>query len=212
MITICVPVVKRYDLLGDLVRSLTTSLMMPTALSIIDNGQRPDKIMEVMRVPLPINIYVHEPERPMGVAESWNWFIAHVREERIIANDDVTFSPESIQRIVETKGDFVSPLVGEAFSCFLLRDSCVKKVGLFDETISPGYAYFEDCDYSGRMVEEGLRITHVDAGVLHRRSQTLAARSEKEMLDHHRKFMIAQNNYIRKWGVLPDGMELQRYG
>ena len=140
----------------------------------------------------------------MSVAESWNWFIQNVPEERVIANDDVEFAPDSLEKLVAADADLV--WAGCGFSCFLLRDSCVRKVGLFDEAISPGYAYYEDEDYLQRIDGRGtrpavVRLANVDCGVVHKQSQTLKVASPEGMAEHHRKFRIAQKNYMQKWGI-----------
>lgn len=137
----------------------------------------------------------------MGVAESWNWFIENVPEERVICNDDVNFAPDSLERLVATKGDIVS--AGCGFSCFVIRDSCVRKIGLFDESISPGYGYYEDDDYMARLRRGGLHFASIDCGVAHLVSQTLKSFTEAEMQEHHRKFHIARANFVSKWGMMP---------
>lgn len=204
---VCVPVLRRYDLLDELVQSLIKSTVQ-VKLHVIDNGRKLDKIDRALRS----HIYV--PSAPMGVAQSWNWFIQNVPEERLIVNDDVTFAPASIEQMIAASGDmisgfppFVSGTRGHAFSCFLIRDSCVGCIGLFDETISPGYAYFEDCDYEQRMFDAGLFISHVDCGIQHVHSATLSAANYDELNEHHKRFLIAQQNYINKWGRLPRGVE-----
>jgi GT2 family glycosyltransferase len=207
---LCIPTLTRYDLLLQEIESLTKSTLRPDVVSILDNGRR----IYASNFPLiwhDFDVQIHQPLVSMGLAEAWNWFIDHVPEERIIANDDLIFAPESIERMVETEGEFVSPLPGQAYSCFILRDSCVSKVGRFDEDISPGYAYFEDCDYSERLVENGLYIHHVECGVRHLGSQTLAASSPEQTNEHHKKFLIAQSNFIKKWGRMPEG-KIQQYG
>ncbi len=199
---LCVPVIKRYDLLRDMLLSLDRSTVKPDLVYIIDNGRNSERVSMAMSYTLS---KVFTPDKPMGLAESWNWFITHVPEERLIVNDDLTFAPNDLEMIVNTPGDFVSALAGSnACSCFLLRDSCVEKVGLFDETISPGYAYYEDCDYVERMVQKKVRITAVSSGVVHVGSATLAKASESERMEHNRRFMIAQENFVKKWGRMPD--------
>jgi sortase (surface protein transpeptidase) len=60
------------------------------------------------------------------------------------------------------------------------------------------------------MNQAGLTIAwRDDAGVGHLGSQTIAGMDEKTVLAHHRKFVTAQENYIRKWGRLPEGMQRQ---
>jgi GT2 family glycosyltransferase len=171
---------------------------------VIDNGRDANQLLAAVEA-WPGEVYIHAPDRPLGVAESWNWFLKNVPEERIITNDDIIFAPHSIERMVSSPEECVVAIQGAAFSCFLLRDSCVEKVGFFDEEISPGYGYFEDCDYNERMKLAGTTHHPVDAGVEHMHSGTLKAANASEMAEHHRKFIIAQENFIRKWGRMPVG-------
>lgn len=200
MINVCVPVLKRYDLLQNLLMSLEQSLVHPDKVFIIDNGMKRPRI-QGGKIP----IEVITPEQPLGVAESWNWFIRNVPEERVIVNDDVIFQPHSMSKLLASKADLVWA-DGCGFSCFILRDTCVQKIGLFDEQISPGYAYYEDDDYLQRLDGRGTRAPSaiaetVKCGVTHLKSQTLQAGTEKDTAEHHRKFKIAQGNYMRKWGL-----------
>lgn len=203
-INVCIPVLKRYDMLKKLFVSLKVSRPKPTRMFIIDNGRNAESRADVM-TEAPCDVLWHVPDQPLSVAESWNWFINSVPEERIISNDDVEFSHDSIGKMAAAQGDLVWA-EGVGFSCFLIRDSCVEKLGLFDETISPGYGYYEDEDYLQRLDGRGTRepsaiAVNVDAGVDHFRSSTLAVNTPQEWEDHHRKFAIAQRNYMRKWGI-----------
>lgn len=201
---VCVPVLKRYDLLRDLLHSLRSSELKPDTVFIINNGRDAERLSLAIAQP-PVALEIITPNPKLGVADSWNWFIQNVDEERIIVNDDITFAPQSLSCMVNASGGFVSALAGtNACSCFLIRDSCVKKVGLFDEAISPGYGYFEDCDYVERMLLLDEYITAVDCGVTHKGSQTIAENSPHEWFEHHRRFELAQNNFIRKWGRMPN--------
>lgn len=153
---------------------------------------------------VPIEYRIVPGHTQWGLAQAWNWFLQNVPEDRVICNDDIRFAYDSLRAILETNGEFVSALAGSnACSCFKLSDRCVDKVGLFDEEISPGYAYYEDCDYAERMAEVGLSIVGVQCGVEHEGSQTIAAFSAQDMELHHTKFVRAQGNYLKKWGCLP---------
>lgn len=211
MINICVTTFNRYDLLRLMLLSITRSHVRPDNIFIVDNGQNLDRMKPILLDPDLSDLkIILSSTKPMGVAESWNYFIRHVRSERIITNDDISFAPDTIGKMVESPGLVVSPIeIKNAFSCFLLRDICIQTVGLFDESISPGYVYFEDRDYIERMKRYNIYVTSVDSNVIHYGSQTLLARPPEEMQEHHRKFLIAQNNYLRKWGSLPDGMNVQ---
>jgi GT2 family glycosyltransferase len=202
-ISLCIPVVLRYDLLYELILSLKGSTIYPDTIYIIENGSN-YRHLENAVISAKCEVVAIHPHRNLGVAASWNKFIRMTFGERIICNDDVAFSTTSIQQMLETEGDIVSGLPGEsAFSCFLIRDACVARVGYFDETISPGYAYFEDLDYIERLRLSNTDIKSVDCGISHGHSMTLKKLSAEGTLEHHRKFMIAQANFINKWGYLP---------
>ena len=202
MLSVCVPVLKRYDLLRQLILSAEAGTMPPNTYRIIDNGRNGEQ-MEQAVAGIHGDFQIYVPDVPMGVAESWNWFIKNVPEERIIANDDIIFGRTSIAQLVNADGDLLWA-AGCGFSCYVIRDACVDKIGLFDETISPGYGYYEDEDYLQRLDSKGTRAPsavaqNVDCGVQHVHSATLTASSHEELLEHHRKFLIAQGNYVRKW-------------
>jgi len=203
-IHVCVPVLKRYDLLAGMLQSLKKSTILPTMIYIIDNGRNETQIQQVIRY-APCKTVVQTPAIPWGVAKSWNWFLDNVPEERIIVNDDVIFGTHSLARLTAREEELVFSL-DCGFSCFLIRDLCVEKLGKFDETISPGYGYYEDCDYLQRLDGKGTReasarSTTIDCGARHLKSQTLEASTVSEIQDHHRRFKIAQSNYMRKWNI-----------
>ena len=204
---VCVPVLKRYDLLRALLESLVDSTLRPHSIRIIDNGQNPARVEEATRG---FEVWVLNAAKPMGVAESWNWFIEHVPEERLITNDDIEFAPTALAAMVAEPEAFVS--CGFGFSCFLLRDACVRRIGRFDESISPGYAYFEDMDYLRRMRAAGVADKVVRCGVKHGHSQTPAAYSGDEWVRHHERFMLAQQNYEAKWAGAPSWDQLKEIG
>lgn len=201
MLTVCVPTLKRYDLLKKLLLSLERSTLRP-AVFVIDNGRNANRRNAAIGVS-PLEVHVYVPEEPMGVAASWNWFLDNVPEERVISNDDIEFAPGSLEAMVASPASLVW---ASGFSCFLIRDECVAKVGRFDETISPGYGYYEDDDYLQRLDGRGTRgrastAENVECGVVHHHSQTLKVASSAEYEEHHRKMRIAQQNYMQKWGL-----------
>lgn len=204
MINVCVPVLKRYDLLGELLKSLQGSTVDPIVW-IIDNGKDEGQLRAALGN-LDTKAAVYTPASPMGVAESWNWFLRNVPEERIIANDDITFAHDSLEKLAASPADLIWAK-GCGFSCFVLRDACIAKIGFFDETISPGYGYYEDDDYLQRLDGRGTRdrsaeADEVECGVVHLKSQTLAVSTPEEVAAHHRRFLIAQRNYMQKWGLV----------
>jgi GT2 family glycosyltransferase len=187
-----------------MIQSLVPSTVEPTGVYVIDNGRNAELVSQAT-YGFKFPIIVWTPREAMGIAESWNWFLDNVPEERIITNDDIIFAPESLERFAETTKDIV--WAREAgFSCFVIRDSCVKKIGVFDEAISPGYGYYEDEDYAMRLNRRGKGPEYASSGdvvcgVEHLHSKTLEAATPDEVEDHHRKFWIAQYNYIVKWNL-----------
>jgi hypothetical protein len=204
MINICVPVLKRYDLLREMVKSCQSGSVRPDHYYVIDNGRSHAKVLEALG-DFDISVKLHTPPKRMGIAKCWNWFIDKVGEERVIVNDDILFAPTSLEQLLASKADLVWAK-DSGFSCFVLRDSCVEKLGRFDETISPDYGYYEDEDYLQRLDGRGTRepsaiAEAIDCGVVHRKSSTLQAASHEEILEHHRLFKSAQWNYATKWGL-----------
>lgn len=212
MVNICVPVLRRYDLLRRLLLSLESSETQPDAVYVIDNGRDAEKIA-IATDGFLFPIIVETPEKNLGVAASWNWFLDHVQEERIITNDDIVFAPHSITRMQANDADLV---FGVGFSCFLIRDRCAQQIGQFDEAISPDYGYFEDCDYMERAHAAGdARLANAEnAGLVHGDgkdgSSTWRAGTPEEIADHGRRYLIAQQNFIRKWGAEPQILEVRR--
>lgn len=203
-VNICVPVLKRYDLLRKMVQSCQAGNLKPDAYYIINNGQSHEHLLTALGE-FDIDAKVHTPTIPKGVAESWNWFIDKVPEERVIVNDDIEFGPNSLERLLASSADLVWA-AGCGFSCFVLRNVCVEKIGRFDEDISPGYGYYEDEDYLQRLDGRGTRepsaiAEEVVCGIVHHKSSTLEVASHAELLEHHRRFKLAQSNYAKKWSL-----------
>jgi GT2 family glycosyltransferase len=200
MINICVPVLRRYDLLEKLVKSVNNSTVSAN-IFIVNNGKEKVNISGD-------NIKIFTFGLNVGVASSWNFFLRNVPEIRLITNDDIEFYPDALQKLIENynENNLIVPNLGDTniFSCFIMSNKVVEKVGYFDETISPNYGYFEDNDFSHRMSKEGIGLTIVnDARVNHLQSGTLKSLNGEEKQLHHQKFRFARSNYIKKWGGLP---------
>lgn len=201
MINICIPTLNSYSTLWKCVESINNSDIEVDHVYIIDNGGtlqwNGQKNLEIIKMPYNI-----------GVSASWNKFIIEVPELRIICNDDVTFEPNTIRTMVEgyNYDRLVYPHTpgnDNAFSCFLLSQHVIDMIGLFDEWISPNYAYFEDNDYCYRMQLAGFTLAVCDARIGHVGSATLKNynRASKEI--HHKKFRLAEQHYKEKWGGGP---------
>lgn len=208
-VNVCIPVLKRYDTLVGCIESACNSTVMPDNIYVINNGINDITVKEI---PVPIHIYI--PGFNIGVAASWNYFIKTAKEMRIICNDDVQFFPDTIELLIENfhkYGDkfLIFPGNGipslNSFSCYVLSDKIIEDVGLFDETISPNYAYFEDNDYSYRMSLKGYNLHGApEVRMSHVGSATLKVFNSVERDLHNKKFGLAQSNYVSKWGGPPN--------
>jgi len=198
-----VPVLRRYDLLREMLLSAQRGTVKPF-VQVIDNGKQPEKLRQALDgIDLPVAIY--QPDRPTGVAEAWNWFVDHLPEERIITNDDITFTEDAIEKMVDCLGDLVFAC---GYSCFLIRDSAFEKIGRFDENISPGYAYWEDIDYDQRIrlaLRGGSDFVQSNGPcvVHHGGSKTNEVAAPEDIQAHHAKFIRARYNFMQKWAHLP---------
>ena len=200
MITVGFPVLSRYDLVSRCVETANAGTVKPDKFLIVDNGGKLDLTGD--------NIEVYRPGYNIGVAASWNYIVKHTEKFRIITNDDIEFASDTIERILEVynQGNFFVCANQNLcnYSCFGISDELIDKIGLFDEGISPGYAYYEDNDYTYRMKLLGYSLSDANTAIKHVQSATLKQFNAIEQAEHWRKFSIAQANYIRKWGGLPD--------
>jgi hypothetical protein len=204
-INVCVVVFNRYDLLRNLARSITNSRVAvgrKVVIHVIDRGGQFDRVMDAFEgTPYPVGIVSLAGQ---SLPAAWNWFIQHVPEERILVSDDVEFYPEALETFASTPGDFLGIDDGKSshFACFLVRDTCVRKVGLFDETLSPDYMYFEDCDYHYRMRLASVSVTGISC-LHHWLAQSWEKKTPEQQAEHHVRFVAAQQNYVKKWGGEP---------
>lgn len=213
-INICIPTLNRSDLLNELIGSIRSSILLPTAIWVIDNGGRffaPEKNISEEHFIDSYGIFHHyfKYGYNLGVAGSWNKFIQMTNDIRIITNDDSKFYPNTIDLLVDAfNPNAIHYPAGipstNSFSCFMIPDGVIGKVGLFDEEISPNYAYFEDRDYHRRMELVGCELLGVpDCQLDHQVSSTIRAYTPEQRSDHHRRFELAKANFFRKWGGLP---------
>lgn len=204
MVTLCVPTLNRYDLLARCIDSARKGSMIPDRFLVVDNG-RTLKAEDSL-----VGVDIYTPEVNLGVAGSWNWLVKNSEGIRIIVNDDIEFCNDTIEKMVVTLQEghpFVCTSrpfgVLNGFSCFAIDDRIIEAVGYFDDTISPNYAYFEDNDYHRRMILAGYGIVESGAEAIHVGSATIKAMDPEQMRQHHLRFVLAQQNYTRKWGGLP---------
>lgn len=209
-ISVCFPTLKRYDLLEESIKSLQHGILKPTDIWVIDNGVGYVPKHEPGLDEFGINHHYVTFGHNLGCAASWNWFARNVPDVRIISNDDISFHPDTVRKMVHAYDPTAihSPdsIIGSnSFSCFVLPDHLYNCVGEFDETLSPNYAYFEDVDYSLRLRRMGFKLLGVpNCSVDHLGSSTLKSYDDAEMEDHNFRFIQAQMNYMVKWGGVPN--------
>lgn len=156
-----------------------------------------------------------------GVAASWNEGIRRGwdQERLIICNDDVSFYPGTIEKIVEgNEYDLISVVASDTgqsgywiegkpdFCCFAISPiRFVDKFGWFDENFTPGY--FEDNDMYYRIkVGSGRAAMKLDARVDHGGSVTQFKGKGQESEDRvvsHERFRLNRDYYMAKWGGEP---------
>lgn len=198
-VTLAIPTYRRFDLAAACVASAQAGTRPPDRVLVIDNsgGQCP-----------PIaGAAVVLGRQPQSVARAWNDAVRRTGGDwLILANDDVQFAPDTIERLVaaaETlpEAGIVSAVAGERFCCYLLRWAAYQEVGPFDEQFAP--AYFEDNDYARRLVLAGWELAVAPSAVQHAGSQTIASYAGAEAEAHHRAFRLNEARFVAKWGGPP---------
>lgn len=201
MITVCIPTLNSYDTLESCLESISKS-SIDVHTVVLDNGGN-------FYRRLPLRTMVIQQPYNLGVAGSWNWFIDHVEDIRIISNDDIVFDQYAIEKLVEALNKYPNSLLfpenlGSCFSCFILPQTIIDTIGKFDETLAPNYGYFEDNDYFYRMQLAGFGTSKATGSLVeHVGSSTLRHFSPSDEQKHHERFRASRERYIRKWGGEP---------
>lgn len=204
-VNLCIPTLKRYDLLMKCLESAEAGTLKPEKYYIIDNGNNLpfDKLPESFTD----KIFVVKTRHNLGVARSWNWFFDNVEDNILISNDDIEFYEDSIEKLMDGFDENFSIYPSEgatSFSCICHPRKIINDVGYFDETLSPFYGYFEDNDYHYRMLLKGYTIKDIPGcRVKHENSGTMKWYTPTEMQIHHEKFRAARARYLAKWGGEP---------
>lgn len=192
-----------------------------------------DMFTEMMEtVDYPVQpIVIDQWRNNRGVSWAWNEGMRRAKamgyQHCLIANDDLKFRPESLERLsrtIETTGAaLVSPnqvrdvkilseqksrwisegiRAGADFFCFMVDiDQIVEKAGWFDENFFP--AYFEDNDMHRRMISAGLEsYVDTDCPVFHEGSMTQKFDVKSPNVSGDR-FVSLKNYYCNKWGGPP---------
>lgn len=193
-----VPVVRRYDLLGQFFQSLKGSELVPSRVLVVDNGCQ----LGQSGCQLPDGAEVISPGRNVGVSAAWNLMTDKLEENDvlIVANDDIRLKPYSLSRVstAVTSADLVE---GPSFVLCALSPRARRVVGPFDENFFP--AYYEDNDYARRIKLAMLTETRVSTDIDHEGSASLRALTNKQQGEFGKQFHRMGDYYKAKWGGPP---------
>lgn len=169
------------------------------------------------------------------LAKAWNdasqWAIDEDCTHILICNDDILFSPWTIDALVDhldsnpdcvlvsgadQRAAYPDPyqiLTAEKpegagisdhpdFACFMVRPDTFKKIGLFDENFVP--AYFEDNDYHYRIDLLGYKAHATSAAPYYHFGSQTQNSSEGVVVPSY-IFEKNRDYFKDKWGGLPGG-------
>lgn len=215
-IILCIPTLRKFDLLEKCIQSAKNGTKKPLAYVIIDNsgGKMPtDNYANDDTVDILV------PENNLGVAASWNTMLYYAMQKYpgayvIIANDDIEFLPDTLEKFdqaMSSTNEVIYCTSGlheaNAFSLFGLKPKyTLDTVGSFDAGFYPGY--MEDGDFNRRMNLLGYQLYRVpDCGCKHVGSATIKTYTEQERMIHDMQFRRNTLRYVLKHGGTPDGTE-----
>ena len=211
--TVCIPTLKRYDLLVRLCLALDTKecVGLLDRLVVLDNGGGLAESPEWHRARTQFTFVRPElvvPCHNLGVAGSWNFFVKNYGS-CIIANDDVVFSRDTIECFSSAAMAFPNTLIFEGkdhvagFSTFYVhRPMEWLAMGGFDEAFNPAYFEDNDCRYRLRLAGWPVRKVLLK-GWSHDNSSTLASADQAYKRMHWCLYERNKNYYIQKWGGVP---------
>jgi GT2 family glycosyltransferase len=189
-----IPTYNRWDLLEPNLQKYIKDFP-DIDIHIIDNGNQ--------NIPQSDKYFLHNFERNLGVASSWNYLCSIIFEKydyAVILNDDIYlgYGEDVINKAIDN--DFTGFIQSYcSWSVFVIFKELYKYIGKFDETFYP--AYFEDSDYLYRLKLLGL-IQTVDS-TLNPSVFLISQTYEKDPDFVNASRMINSVRYQNKWGGLP---------
>lgn len=211
MINLCVTTFNRQDLLGAMLRSVFAGSVKPERVFVVNQVYGASRLIDPLsEIPVDVPLHIVGLGEKRGCEGSAvNWYLENVKEERVIAHEDVVFAYGSLQQFVETPGDF---LIDASLGVMTYRDRCRKLAGLYDLTISPNFYRYVDVDYEDRLGQQGIHPTVVNCGIEHLCNGTAKGSLGPAWVEHARREEIARINYEVKWGrpVTPGGNTIGR--
>lgn len=203
MFCILIPTINRKDLLMEALEHYIIAYPN-TKIYIVDNGQQ-----DILRIST--NITIFEMSENLGVSGSWNFLvkkaISNGFEHFLILNDDVVLKKDeaTINALIEQGRQNSFHVCKSAYnwSSFILNKFIYEKVGGFDEAFKR--CFFEDNDYSYRMILEGVNYQFQDSlnPDVFRNSQTIAKDPSLS------GYLENEQYYIQKWGGKPGSETLK---
>jgi GT2 family glycosyltransferase len=197
MFCILIPTINRKDLLMGALENYVTSYPN-TKIYIVDNGHQ-----DIPR--LSTNVIISEMSENLGVSGSWNYLVKRAItdgfEHFLILNDDVILKKGEavINGIIEQGGENTFHVCRPFYnwSSYILNKHIYQKVGEFDENFKK--AFFEDNDYSYRMILAGVNYQFNDLlnPDVYLNSQTIAKDPSLS------GYLVNEQYYIQKWGGKP---------
>ena len=173
------------------------------------------------------NIHICHLPSNIGVAASWNLIVKSNLSAPywLISNHDISFTPGILQQFYNLANDSSYDIIhGDAgdfsngsYALFLIKDSIINKIGLFDENFYP--AYGEDTDYIMRIhnynilnPNHKINKAFLDIPFFHGenltsdpdcydKSGSQTARQNQEIFDKLQNINIINFEYMnKKWG------------
>jgi GT2 family glycosyltransferase len=146
----------------------------------------------------------------LGLVGAWNLIVktTPLAPYWVLVNDDAWFEPGALAKIAEQADPnaLSFPDIVPDWSCIVLGERVVDKVGLYDERFYP--LYFDDNDYERRIDKKGIEIKRIQAKVHHDNSSTIKSGFESQNSVSYRANQalldtkIAENDYSEgQWSL-----------
>jgi GT2 family glycosyltransferase len=198
MIALAIPTYRCFDLLERCIDSALAGSVVPDHILVVDNSDG--------QCPAFPGVEIVMGRQPQSVAKAWNDAVQLIGGDVILANDDITFAPDTIAHLLEEaarneRAGIVSAIADERFCLFWLRHAAYLDMGGFDEGYSS--AYFEDNHAARVLTLNGWELAVAPSAVEHVGSATIQTYDQKRMWQHHAEFRANQARYVALWGGLP---------
>jgi len=202
-----VPVLNRYDLLGEMLNSIDYPI---GHLLVIDNGgqlddlPKPSIVKKMTVLNMPANL---------GVASSWNLGIKSFPYDPVwfFSSADTVYGPGALEKLATAKPIHITLSADfPGWQTFAIGEEVVKTIGLFDEAIHP--IFFEDNEYMFRAMVAGIEAVGIQIDLAHINSATiksdprLNARNAETLSNNGAYF----DDKVRRGDTSPGQWQLER--